>query len=154
MTRPAFTVEGLAVNVRTHAFDVSITVSGPVVPARAALPGALNDLYLDRHDEGRNGRGPGLAARLPRHQPPRAVQVPSWWRASDATVDLAPGGTLTFKLRATSWSARDDAVGPDHRHVSPSGTTESRTIDADARWSPEPPSRSLLERLKRGGEAA
>ena len=32
MARPAFTVEGLTVNVKTHAFNVSMTVSGPIVP--------------------------------------------------------------------------------------------------------------------------
>ncbi len=32
MTKPALQVEGLPVEVKTTAFDVQITVSGPIVP--------------------------------------------------------------------------------------------------------------------------
>jgi len=120
MTRPAFTVEGLAVNVRTHAFDVSITVSGPVVPgeglpyqapsttctwtvtmkdATAAVPVSLRDFHAINH----------LGA----------VQVPQLVAGERRPPSiLRPGRTLTFKLRAYQLVGEGTMQwAPDHRHV-------------------------------------
>ena len=121
MARPAFTVEGLPVDVRTRAFDVSVTVSGPIVPGRGpALPAAGNDLYLDRHDEGRDGRRPGLAARTSTPSTTSAQflvpgLVPGERRPPSI---LHPGQVLTFQLRAYQLVGQGTMQwAPDHRHV-------------------------------------
>ena len=55
MQRPALTVEGLPVQVKTHGFDVLVNVAGPVVPGEGLpyQPG-LDHLHLDRDDEERH----------------------------------------------------------------------------------------------------
>ena len=120
VTRPALTVEGLAVDVKTPAFNVLVSVSGPVVPgeglpyqpaattctwtvtmkdATADSPVSLADFHAVNH----------LGAyQVPQlvpgeHSPPRV---------------LRPGRILTFKLRAYALVGEGTMQwAPDHRHV-------------------------------------
>jgi len=120
LTRPAFTVEGLAVNVKTHAFNVSVTVSGPIVPgeglpyqspattctwtvtmsaATANVPVSLADFHAVNH------LGvyvvPGL---VPGERRPPSI--------------LHPGQVLAFQLRAYQLVGQGTMQwAPDHRHV-------------------------------------
>jgi len=120
LARPAFTVEGLPVNVKTHAFDVSITVSGPIVPgeglpyqppattctwtvtmksATADVPVSLSDFHAINHLGA--FQVPQLA---PGERPPPSI--------------LRPGRTLTFRLRAYQLVGEGTMQwAPDHRHV-------------------------------------
>jgi hypothetical protein len=120
MSRPAFTVEGLAVNVKTHAFSVSVTVSGPIVPgeglpyqppattctwtvtmknATANVPVALSDFHAVNH------LGAFQVPQLvPGERPPPSI--------------LHPGQALTFQLRAYQLVGQGTMQwAPDHRHV-------------------------------------
>jgi hypothetical protein len=120
IARPAFTVEGLAVDVRTHAFDVSITVSGPIVPgeglpyqppattctwtvtmknATADVPVSLADFHAVNH------LGSFQVPKLAPGQPfPPSI--------------LHPNQTVTFKLRAYQLVGQGTMQwSPDHRHV-------------------------------------
>jgi hypothetical protein len=120
MARPAFTVEGLAVNVNTHAFKVSITVSGPVVPgeglpyqppattctwtvtmkgATANVPLSLTDFHAVNHLG--SYVVPGL---VPGERRPPSI--------------LHPGQVLAFQLRAYQLVGQGTMQwAPDHRHV-------------------------------------
>ena len=120
MARPAFTVEGLAVDVKTHAFDVSVTVSGPIAPgeglpyqpaattctwtvtmkdATADVPVSLADFHAINH------LGAVQVPRLvPGERHPPSV--------------LRPGQLLTFQLRAYQLVGQGTMQwAPDHRHV-------------------------------------
>jgi hypothetical protein len=120
MARPALTVEGLAVNVKTHAFDVSITVSGPIVPgeglpyqspattctwtvtmkdATADVPVSLSDFHAINH------LGAFQVPQLvPGERPPPSI--------------LRPGRILTFALRAYQLVGQGTMQwAPDRRHV-------------------------------------
>lgn len=120
MARPAFTVEGLAVEVKTHAFDVSITVSGPIVPgeglpyqtpattctwtvtmksATADVPVSLRDFHAVNH------LGSFQVPKLvPGERPPPSI--------------LRPGRVLTFQLRAYQLVGQGTMQwAPDDRHV-------------------------------------
>jgi hypothetical protein len=120
MTRPAFTVEGLAVNVKTHAFNVSMTVSGPIVPgeglpyqppattctwtvimknATANVPVSLSDFHAINH------LGAFQVPQLvPGERPPPSI--------------LHPGQAFTFRLRAYQLVGQGTMQwAPDHRHV-------------------------------------
>lgn len=120
MARPAFTVEGLPVDVRTRAFDVSITVSGPIVPgeglpyqppattctwtvtmkdATADVPVLLKDFHAINHLD--QFQVPGL---VPDERRPPSV--------------LRPGEVLTFQLRAYQLVGQGTMQwAPDHRHI-------------------------------------
>ncbi len=120
LTRPAFTVEGLAVNVKTHAFNVSITVSGPIVPgeglpyqspattctwtvtmsaATANVPVSLTDFHAVNH----------LGAYVVPGLVPGERRPPSI---------LHPGQVLAFQLRAYQLVGQGTMQwAPDHRHV-------------------------------------
>jgi len=120
MARPAFTVEGLAVDVRTRAFDVSVTVSGPIVPgeglpyqppattctwtvtmkdATADVPVLLRDFHAINHLG--QFQVPGL---VPGERRPPSV--------------LRPGRVLTFQLRAYQLVGQGTMQwAPDHRHI-------------------------------------
>jgi hypothetical protein len=120
MAEPAFTVEGLAVNVRTRAFDVSITVSGPIVPgeglpyqtpattctwtvtmksATADVPVSLTDFHAVNHLG--SFQVPQL---VPGERPPPSI--------------LRPGQAVTFKLRAYQLVGQGTMQwAPDDRHV-------------------------------------
>jgi hypothetical protein len=120
MTKPALTVQGLAVDVKTRAFDVRMTVSGPVVPgeglpyqtpsttctwtvtmrnATADVPISLRDFHAVDH----------LGSYLVPHLVPGQAAPPKV---------LHPGQVVTFQIRAYApvgegmmqWS-------PDRRHV-------------------------------------
>jgi hypothetical protein len=120
MARPAFTVEGLAVNVKTHAFNVSMTVSGPIVPgeglpyqppattctwtvtmkdATANVPVSLSDFHAINH------LGAFQVPQLvPGERPPPSI--------------LHPGQVLTLQLRAYQLVGQGTMQwAPDHRHV-------------------------------------
>ena len=134
-----FTVEGLAVNVKTHTFDVSITVSGPIVPgeglpyqppattctwtvtmknATADVPVSLTDFHAVNHLG--SFQVPQL---VPGEPPPPSI--------------LHPGQVLTFQLRAYQLVGQGTMQwAPDHRHVRRSGITRSRTTDR-TRWAPK-----------------
>ena len=120
MARPALTVEGLPVEAKTKAFDVRITVSGPVVPgeglpyqpasttctwtvkmsdASADVPVSLADFHAVDHLG--SVLRPGL---VPGERPLPSV--------------LRRGQTLTFKLR--SYELVGEGMmqwAPDHEHV-------------------------------------
>jgi hypothetical protein len=120
LTRPAFTVEGLAVNVKTHAFNVSITVSGPIVPgeglpyqspattctwtvtmsaATANVPVSLADFHAVNH----------LGAYVVPGLVPGERRPPSI---------LHPGQVLALQLRAYQLVGQGTMQwAPDHRHV-------------------------------------
>jgi hypothetical protein len=120
MARPAFTVEGLPVNVETRAFDLSITVSGPIVPgeglpyqppattctwtvtmkdATADVPVSLTDFHAVNHVG--SFQVPQLVPGEP--SPPSVLQ---------------PGERVTFKLRAYELVGQGTMQwAPDHRHV-------------------------------------
>jgi len=118
--KPALTVEGLPVDVRTHGFAVSVTVSGPIVPgeglpdeqpattctwtvtmrdATADVPIVLRDF----HAVNQYGRFtvPTLVPGEPR--PPSV---------------LRPGRAITFQLRAYQLTGQGTMQwAPDHRHM-------------------------------------
>ena len=120
MARPAFTVEGLAVNVKTRTFDVEITVSGPIVPgeglpyqspattctwtvkmkdATADVPVSLRDFHAINHLGAFQ-----VPALVPGERPPPSI--------------LRPGRSLTFRLRAYQLVGQGTMQwAPDHRHV-------------------------------------
>jgi hypothetical protein len=120
MARPAFTVEGLAVDVKTRAFNVSVSVSGPIVPgeglpyqppattctwtvtmkdATADVPVSLADFHAVNHLGAYQ-----VPYLLPSEKPPPAV--------------LRPGQLLTFQLRAYQLVGQGTMQwAPDHRHV-------------------------------------
>ena len=119
MTKPALQVEGLPVDVTTKAFDVRVTVSGPVVPGEG-LPDQpdCDDLHVDRDNERRHGRRAGLDRRFPLRRPPgrglpdgsrpgRTPPPPSCTRArhsrSSSAYELVGEGMM-------QWA-------PDHEHV-------------------------------------
>jgi hypothetical protein len=119
VARPAFTVEGLAVEVKTRAFHVLITVSGPIVPgeglpyqppattctwtvtmrdATADVPVSLSDFHAVNH--------------LGAYQVPQLVPG----EAAPPAI-LHPGQTLTFKIRAYQLVGQGTMQwAPDHRH--------------------------------------
>ena len=119
IAKPALTVEGLAVEVKTHAFDVLITVSGPIVPgeglpyqppattctwtvtmkdATADVPVSPADFHAINHLG--EYQVPGLVPGEPR--PPSV---------------LRPGRVLTFQLRAYQLVGEGTMQwAPDHRH--------------------------------------
>ena len=120
MARPALQVEGLPVLVKTKAYHVRITVSGPVVPgeglpnqppattctwtvtmkdASATVPVSIADFHSIDHlgSVFLMGLVPGEAA------PPPYIH---------------PGQTVTFKLRAYELVGEGMMQwAPDHRHV-------------------------------------
>jgi hypothetical protein len=118
--KPALQVEGLPVDVKTKAFSVRVTVSGPVVPgeglpqqqvattatwtvtmkdATADVPVALADFHSVDH------LGSVFVLGLvPGERPPPPV--------------LRPGHTLTFRLRAYELVGEGMMQwAPDHEHV-------------------------------------
>ncbi|HVW31053.1 MAG TPA: hypothetical protein VHL53_00820 [Acidimicrobiia bacterium] len=118
--KPALQVEGLPVDVRTKAFRVTVTVSGPIVPgeglpeqpdattctwtvtmrnATAAVPVAVADFHSVDH------LGSVFVMGLvPGEQAPPPV--------------LHPGQTLTFKLRSYELTGEGMMQwAPDHKHV-------------------------------------
>lgn len=120
MARPALTVEGLAVNVKTQKYNVSITVGGPVVPgeglpyqqpattctwtvtmknATADVPVSLTDFHIVDH------LGSVEVPQLVPGEPhPPAV--------------LHRGQVLTFRIRAYELVGQGMMQwAPDHRHV-------------------------------------
>jgi hypothetical protein len=120
IAKPALTVEGLAVHVKTRAFDVVITVSGPIVPgeglpyqppattctwtvtmkdATADVPVSLADFHAVDH--------------LGAYQVPHLVPG----EASPPSV-LRPGQALKFQIRAYSLVGEGLMQwAPDRRHV-------------------------------------
>jgi len=120
IAKPALQIEGLPVDVKTKAFDVTITVSGPVVPgeglpeqpvattctwtvtmtdATADVPVSIADFHSVDHlgSVFLMGFVPG------EHAPPPV---------------LHRGQTLTFKLRAYELTGEGMMQwAPDHRHV-------------------------------------
>ncbi len=120
MSRPALQVEGLPVEVRTKAFDVRITVSGPVVPgeglpnqqdattctwtvtmdrASADVPVSLADFHSVDHLG-----AVFLMGLVPGERTPPPV--------------LHRGQTLSFRLRAYELVGEGQMQwAPDHRHV-------------------------------------
>jgi hypothetical protein len=118
--RPALQVEGLPIHVKTKAFDVRITVSGPVVPgeglpsqpdattctwtvtmkdATADVPVSVADFHSVDHLG-----SVFLMGFVPGEKPPPSM--------------LHPGQTLTFKLR--SYELVGEGMmqwAPDHKHV-------------------------------------
>jgi hypothetical protein len=120
MARPALTVEGLAVAVRTRRFNVLITVGGPVVPgeglpyqpdattctwtvtmksATADVPVSLADFHVVDHLG-----SVAVPELVPGETPPPRV--------------LHPGQVLTFRLRAYELVGQGMMQwAPDHRHV-------------------------------------
>jgi hypothetical protein len=118
--RPALQVEGLPVVVKTKAFDVHVTVNGPVVPgeglpdqpaattctwtvimkdASANVPVSIADFHSVDHLG-----SVFLMGLLPGEVPPPPV--------------LHPGQTLTFKLRAYELVGEGMMQwAPDHKHV-------------------------------------
>ena len=120
MAKPALQVEGLPVDVKTNAFDVSIIVSGPVVPgeglpeqptattctwtvtmkdATADVPVSIADFHSVDHLG-----AVFLMGFVPGEHPPPSV--------------LHRGQTLTFKLRAYELTGEGMMQwAPDHRHV-------------------------------------
>jgi hypothetical protein len=118
--RPALQVEGLPVVVKTKAFDVHVTVSGPVVPgeglpdqpaattctwtvtmkdASADVPVSIADFHSVDHLG-----SVFLMGLVPGEVPPPPV--------------LHPGQTLTFKLRAYELVGEGMMQwAPDHKHV-------------------------------------
>lgn len=119
-SRPALQVEGLPVDVRTNAFDVDITVSGPVVPGEGlpqqneattctwtvTMGGATADVPVsvaDFHSVDHLG-SVFLMGLVPGESPPQPV--------------LHPGQTITFRLRAYELVGEGQMQwAPDHRHV-------------------------------------
>lgn len=120
MARPALTVEGLGVEVKTRAFNVLVTVAGPVVPgeglpyqppattctwtvtmkdATAEVPVSLADFHAVDH----------LGRVLVPYLVPGERHPPSL---------LHPGQVLTFQLRAYELVGQGTMQwAPDHRHV-------------------------------------
>jgi hypothetical protein len=120
MARPALQVEGLPVNVRTSAFHVRVTVSGPIVPgeglpnqprattctwtvtmtdASADVPVTIADFHSVDH----------LGAVYLMGLVPGEHSVPSV---------LHPGQSITFQLRAYELVGEGMMQwAPDHRHV-------------------------------------
>jgi hypothetical protein len=118
--RPALQVEGLPVVAKTKAFDVHVTVSGPVVPgeglpdqsaattctwtvtmknASADVPVSIADFHSVDHLG-----SVFLMGLVPGERPPPPV--------------LRPGQTLTFKLRAYELVGEGMMQwAPDHKHV-------------------------------------
>ena len=120
MAKPALQVEGLPIDVKTEAFDVSITVSGPIVPgeglpyqpdattctwtvtmkdATADVPVSIADFHSVDHLG-----AVFLMGLVPGEHPPPPV--------------LHPGETLTFMLR--SYELVGEGMmqwAPDHKHV-------------------------------------
>ncbi len=118
--KPALQTEGLAIEAKTKAFHVDITVSGPIVPgeglpdqpaattctwtvtmkdASADVPVSIADFHSVDHLG-----SVFLMGLVPGEQPPPPV--------------LHPGRTLTFKLR--SYELVGEGVmqwAPDHAHV-------------------------------------
>ena len=118
--KPALQVEGLPVEARTKAFDVRITVSGPIVPGEG-LPDqpdattctwtvTMNDAtgdvpvsVADFHSVDHLG-SVFLMGLVPGEHPPPPL--------------LHPGQTLTFKLRAYELVGEGMMQwAPDHMHV-------------------------------------
>jgi hypothetical protein len=120
MAKPALQVEGLPVEVRTSAFNVSITVSGPVVPGEGlpeqpaattctwtvTMTDATGDVPVsiaDFHSVDHLG-AVFLMGLVPGESPPPAV--------------LHRGQTLTFQLRAYELVGEGMMQwAPDHEHV-------------------------------------
>jgi hypothetical protein len=120
MTRPGLTVEGLPIIVKTHAFDVSVTVSGPIVPGEGLpyqqaattctwtvkMKDATADvpvLLKDFHAVNQYGR----------YQVPTLVSG----ETSPPSV-LRPGRAITFQLRAYQLVGQGTMQwSPDHRHL-------------------------------------
>ena len=120
MDKPALQVEGLPVDVKTNAFDVSVTVSGPIVPgeglpeqpaattctwtvtmkdATADVPVSIADFHSVDHLGAVFLMGLVPGERVP---PPL----------------LHKGQTLTFQLRAYELTGEGMMQwAPDHRHV-------------------------------------
>ncbi len=118
--KPALQVEGLPIEVKTKAFDVEITVDGPIVPgeglpnqpaattctwtvtmkdATADVPVSMADFHSVDHLG-----SVFLMGLVPGEKPPPSV--------------LHPGQTLTFKLR--SYELVGEGMmqwAPDHEHV-------------------------------------
>jgi hypothetical protein len=120
MTRPALTVEGLPVEVKTPAFRVLVTVSGPIVPGEGlpyqpdsttctwtvTMRGATADVPLSLADfHAVDHLGSVLLPRLA----PGQKHLPAV---------LHRGQTLTFRLRAYEQTGQGTMQwAPDHRHV-------------------------------------
>ena len=118
--KPALQVEGLPIEVKTKAFDVKVTVAGPVVPGqglpyqqpattstwKVTMKGATADVPVslaDFHsvDHLGNVYVPGLVPG--EHRPPSV---------------LHPGQTLTFQIRAYELVGQGTMQwAPDHKHV-------------------------------------
>jgi hypothetical protein len=120
MAKPALQVEGLPVEVKTKAFDVRVTVSGPIVPgeglpyqpaattctwtvtmkdATADVPVSVADFHSVDHLG-----AVFLMGLVPGEHPPPPV--------------LHPGQTLTFELRAYELVGEGMMQwAPDHKHV-------------------------------------
>jgi hypothetical protein len=119
-SKPALQVEGLPIDVKTKAFDVSVTVSGPIVPgeglpeepdattctwtvtmtdATADVPVSIADFHSVDHLG-----AVFIMGLVPGEHPPPAV--------------LHRGQTLTFQLRAFELTGEGMMQwAPDHRHV-------------------------------------
>ena len=115
MARPAFTVEGLAVDVKTRAFDVSVTVSGPIVPGEGLpyqTPATTCTWTVTMKDA--TADVPVSLARLPRRQPPRLIPGPrARARRAGPAADPSPGPRPAPSSSApTSWSVRGRCSGP------------------------------------------
>jgi hypothetical protein len=118
--RPALQVEGLPVVAKTKAFDVQVTVSGPVVPGEGlpdqpaattctwtvTMTDATADVPIsiaDFHSVDHLG-SVFLMGLVPGEHPPPPV--------------LRPGRTVTFELRAYELVGEGMMQwAPDHRHV-------------------------------------
>jgi hypothetical protein len=120
MSKQAVTVEGLPVKVETHAFNVQVNVSGPVVPGEGlpyqpdsttctwtvTMKNATGDVRLSVEDfRAVDHLGEVLQPRLAPGQSPLPAA-------------LHPGETLTFRLRAYELVGQGIMQwAPDHRHV-------------------------------------
>jgi hypothetical protein len=120
MAKPALTIEGLPVEVNTHAFHVTVTVSGPIVPgeglpyqtgattctwtvtmkdASSDVPVSINDFHSVDH----------LGSILTVGLIPGERRLPSI---------LRPRQTISFQLRAYELVGQGMMQwAPDHKHV-------------------------------------
>ena len=120
VARPALQVEGLPIEVKTRAFDVRVTVSGPVVPGEGlpnqqagttatwtvTMKGATADVPVsvtDFHSVDHLGSVFLMGLVPGEHAPPPV---------------LHPGQTLRFRLRAYELVGEGMMQwAPDHKHV-------------------------------------
>jgi hypothetical protein len=117
--RPGLTVEGLAVDVTTHTFGVSITVSGPIVPGEG-LPDQPPSTTCTWTVTMRNATADVPVSPKDFHAVNQygAFAVPTLVPGEHAPPSiLRPGRTISFQLRAYQLVGEGTMQwAPDHRH--------------------------------------